>query len=151
LPELFKITAESVPDLDDWGWDDYWDCHHWIEWYKKVKQKYGRKQARSTFLTYWNLQTIGAHGIDCRSFNKAFREFAKKEKLFDELYSGVGVIAQPIGAVTDVVSSGTKAVSNVAQSGENVSKILKWVVPGAIISGTLLLGFIVYQRYKKRN
>ena len=35
-----KITADSTPVLDGWGWDDYWDSEDWIQWYKLLLKRY---------------------------------------------------------------------------------------------------------------
>src|SRR3990167_2161921 len=106
------ITENSIPNLDDWGWDDYWKIDDWIEWHKIMKEKNGLDAANTKFLTYWNKQSTGANPIDARSFDSNFRDYARKNKFFDNLFSGVGWI-KPIGAATDVISSGSDVVSNI--------------------------------------
>jgi hypothetical protein len=34
------ITADSKPDYDDWGWDDYWDIEDWMKWHKELCKRY---------------------------------------------------------------------------------------------------------------
>ena len=57
-PETFKttyykastgedITENSVPNMDNWGWDDYWNCEDWVQWHKIMKSKKGKQYADS--------------------------------------------------------------------------------------------------------
>lgn len=143
------ITENTTPNLDDWGWDDFWDCQDWIEWHKIMKQKKGKQYADSKFLEWWNKQGFGAHALDCRSFNSNFKDYFKSENLYNALYDGIGVVAQPIGAATDVVQAGSNAVSNSAQAIENTSKTLKIAIPIVVI-GTLIIGGIwAYNKFAK--
>lgn len=44
-----KITADSTPVLDGWGWDDYWDSEDWIQWYKLLLKKYGSYNKKTNY------------------------------------------------------------------------------------------------------
>lgn len=142
------ITADSTPDLDDWGYDDFWTCSDWMLWHGLVKKKYGKPEADRRFIHHWNLQTLGAHALDCRSFNTAFRDFLKKERLLDEAYGSAGILA-PIGAVTDVVSSGSDVVSDTAKGAETAGKLLKWGLPLLLVGGALFLGLKIRNELRR--
>src|SRR3990167_8354248 len=114
MAKEYIITADSEPDLDEWGYDDYWLINNWIEWHKMMKKKYGVEIANSRFIQWWNKQSSGANPIDARSFNSVFRNYAKENKFLDNLFSGASWV-KPIGAGTDIISSGSDAISNVSE------------------------------------
>ena len=141
---IYNITWDSVPDFDDWGWDDYWVCSDWVNWHKEMKRVKGKSYADETFLKYWWQQTEFASPIDCRSFNSAFRDYFSSENLLDALYNNS--LVKIIGAGNDVIDSGTGAISNTAQGIEKFTAVLKWLIP---IVALLLLASIGYWSYKK--
>lgn len=146
-------SADAVPLYNDnilkfWNWfDSVWDCSDWMTWHKSMKAKYGKPQADSTFLHYWNDLATGSHAIDCRSLNASFRTYMKSEGLLDALFDGIGIIAEPIGAIGDVVSSVGSSVSNVGKAVENVTKVLKVAVPIMLIVAIAGGGFWAYKHF----
>lgn len=141
----YNITADSVPDLDDWGWDDFWGCQEWVLWHKALKQKYGKPTADDKTVTWYLKQTTGASALDCRSFNSGFRDYFGKEKILDAMYGSVAWI-KPIGAASDLIGSASDVVSNAGDAAANVAKTLKVVIPIAIVLG---IGTLMYIGYKK--
>jgi hypothetical protein len=159
LSVVWNINANSVPDLDDWGWDDYWSCPEWIQWHKAMVSQYGAYQANEKFLTEWNKQSIGAHALDCRSFNSEFREYTKAVGLHDALYNGA-LLAKPLGITTDAVTTATSAASDVVQAGGDLiqgvaqgagslGKSLKYVIPVLLIVALGVIGFIIYKKTQR--
>lgn len=144
-----EITENSVPDLDDWGWDTFWTCIDWTEWHKIMKAKKGKQYADATFLQYWNKGTMGAHVADCRSFDQNFRDYMRNENLLSSLYSGIGVIAQPIGTAGDVITSGLEATSSFAKTFANIFKVLKTLLPIGLVIGAIILGIWAYKKFAK--
>lgn len=142
----YNITADSVPDLDDWGIDDYWTCSDWTTWHTKMKDKFGKQVANQRFLAAWEQQTFGAHAIDCRSFNTAFRDYARANGFFDALYSGIGVIAQPIGVGTDLVSATGETISSIGKGVSRTAKVTSYILPAVII---IVAAFGLAWFYKK--
>lgn len=156
MATVWNITANSVPDLDEWGLDDYWSCSDWINWHKAVAQAYGVQAANEKFLSEWNKQSFGAHALDCRSFNSAFREYTKSVGLHDALYDGA-LIAKPLGLTADTLTTVTNTASDVVQgAGSAVSglaggigdfgKSLKYLIPIVLIVAIGVIGFTIYKR-----
>ena len=143
------ITENSVPNLDDWGWDNYWSCEDWVEWHKIMKSKKGKSFADSNFLKWWEAQTSFANSFNCRSYNKTFRDYFRKENLLSKLYSGAGIIAAPIGAGTDVVVGVSEGISDVTEGIFNTAKVLKYVLPVLLIVGVGIVGYVVYKKVTK--
>ncbi len=140
------VTAESIPDLDDWGWDDYWTCSDWQQWHVLRSAAYGKAQADVDFLYYWNQQSMGAHALDCRSFSTSFRSYFQSQNLLEALYDGaLGVIASTIGAGTDVITGISSAVSSVGDGVKNSSKIISVIIPILLV---LIAIAAIYYAYK---
>jgi hypothetical protein len=140
------ITEVSTPNLDDWGWDKYWNANDWMEWYKVMKAKKGKTYADSTFITWWNKQTMGASPLDAVTFNSAFRAFLKKENLYDSV---ANLLDKPLGAINDIVSSGSNVVSNTGKGAEGLSKALKFVLPAVVVVLGIGISFWAYKKFVK--
>lgn len=118
-----------------WNWfADAWNCNDWMTWHKANVSKYGKDHANEVFLHYWNDLATGSHAIDCRSFDTNFRSYMKSVGLLDSLYSGIGIIAKPIGGATEAVTG--------------VSKIFS-LLPLLIIIVLIVLGAAYLQKRKK--
>lgn len=148
-PDAVPLFNNNI--LKFWNWfNTVWGCGDWMTWHKAMKAKYGKEHADGTFLLNWDDLATGSSAIDCRSFNTAFRNYMRQEKLLDALYSGVGFIAKPLGVGTDVLSSAGNTVSNVAKGIEGASKVAKIVVPAMLI-GTLVVGGLwAYKKFLKK-
>lgn len=144
-----NITENSVPNMDDWGWDDYWTCEDWVEWHKIMKSKKGKQYADANFLKSWEAQSSFSNTYNCRSYNKTFRDYFRNENLLSKLYSGAGIIAAPIGAGTDIVVGASEGISNLSEGIFGGIKVLKYVIPILVIAGIGLAGYVVYKKVTK--
>lgn len=148
MAKEYKITADSIPDLDEWGWDDYWDINDWMEWHRLMKARYGLAKANSTFLKYWDKQTSGANPLGARSFNSKFKEYARANGFYDGLFSGLlDMLARPGSAAQDLVKGGTNVISSAAKGAENTGKVLKFLIPAAIVVAVVIGGIWAYKTY----
>jgi hypothetical protein len=96
--------ADSTPDYDDWGWDDYWKPEDWMAWHGAMKAAYGKNKADYKWATAWQEQGWFEGGINARTFNSDFRNWAKSEGLTDALYWGkIGPLVKVLGEGADVV------------------------------------------------
>lgn len=129
------ITANSQPNYDEWGWDDYWSCEDWVEWHKALKNAYGQSQANQTFVQAFHQASFGASSYDCRTFNTAFRTYAKDNGILDALYQGIGVLMIPAGSAIEIGG-------NIVGLAVNTSSLLKKIVPLIII--LVMIIFLVY-------
>ena len=114
------ITWQSVPDYDvfDFGLfeDTSWNCDQWVEYHKALKSHFGAERAKFIWEKAffqgaydWNAKS---GQLDCRTFNSAFRSYAKKEEL--DTYSSAGIFApilNAVGATKDLASVLTNVVS----------------------------------------
>lgn len=144
---VYTITADSIPDYDEWGPDDYWSCADWITWHKAMKSKYGKDEANRRFLSAFHQAGFLASSYDCRSFNSEFRQYSKDNGFYDGLYDGLAVITQPIGVGTDVVNAAGQTVSNISQGISNTSKAAKYAIPAVILVVSALVLMWFYRKF----
>lgn len=123
-PENDPSKASSLPDFDNWGWDDYWKASDWMTWHSALKRAFGLEEANRRFITEWQKQSIGANPLDARSFDITFRDYAKANGFFDALYWGIGSLAKPIGTGVNVVSDASSAVESISNATFNIAKPL---------------------------
>lgn len=155
----YVITADSKPDLDDWGWDDYWGPEHWIEWHKKMKAKYGPDEANQRFIIAYHEASFGAASFDWRTVNSTFKKYAKDNGFYDALYDGLGGLLGKVASVANsvvrtsadasetVIDTAGNVVENAGDALTNTTSILKWVIPAIVI--LLVIGAAAYFRQTK--
>jgi len=156
MATTWKVTADSVPVLDGWGWADYWPVETWVEWHRCMKAKFGKDQANKTFLKYWNEQDSSANPFNQRNFNTSFRQYARENGFFDDLFTGAGFISKPLGWITDLFTTvdhvegkGTGAIQDTAAGIGTTGKILKYALPAAAIIILIMGAFYLYNKAKR--
>lgn len=147
---MAEITAQSTPDLDDWGWDEYWSCPEWMQWFYALKKEYGREKATQIWGEWWNKQTSLSHAVDCRSFNSDFKKFVKDEELSGIVYEGIfGLAGKTVSVGADVVSGAGDVVSGATEGASNIAKQLKWIIPSVLVLATVGLVIYGYKTFAK--
>jgi len=127
---VYVINAESTPDYDSWGYDDYWSCENWIDWHKALKAKHGKQRADEIWLAAWDEQDTFEHNLSWCKYAANFNSYVSAENL-------------PVShLLADIFAGGTKIGENVVDTATTTSKILKWVIPVIII--LVVLGLIIY-------
>ena len=140
----FQITADSQPIYDGWGWDDHWSCEDWIRWHQCLRTKYGLQQANYIFIDAFHKAETFADSYNCRSFNSGFREYARQNGFFDALFSGIGIIAQPLGWITDTTSNIGEVISTSTGAAADIAKLLRALMPALIVIALIML--VVYSK-----
>lgn len=136
------ITADSKPVYCVFGGSDCWTCNDLITWHQQLVAKYGTTEANKRFIDSWtNDSPTICEQYDCRSFNSTFRDYFSKAGILPSLYSGIGVIAQPIGFATDLTGNLGSAITN-------TSKVLKYLVPAIVTVVAILLLIYGYKKLK---
>jgi hypothetical protein len=125
----YTITAQSFPDYDDWGFDDYWGPEDWITWHKKLKGEYGLDQANRLFITaYSNAGTFGAEW-SWRTMNTPFRKYARAQGFYDALFSGIGgLIGRGIALGSDLLEGAGEVTSGVGEVAGEIPEALSGIV-----------------------
>lgn len=131
---MATITADSVPDYDNWGPDDYWTCDDWVLWHKLLKQKYGKKSADSTWTTAWNKQDSFEHNYNWCKYEGVFNKYVQDENLNATWW------------LPNILNSATTVVENAGDTAVNASKIIKWVIPVLVIGAAV--GILIYAAKK---
>lgn len=134
---MYPITAQSTPNYDDWGWDQYWNCEDWIAWHKELVKAYGLQQANLRFITAYHQASFGAASYDCRTFNRSFREYARQNGFLDALYQGIGAIMQPVGPV---IETGSNILDVAVTTSSMLKKLLPLVFILLVVIGMFYIG-----------
>lgn len=133
-PENDPNNAQALPDYDGIGFDSQWSPQDWMTWHAALVTRYGQAVANSRFIAAWNGGGFfESPPLDARSFNSDFRDFARKNGILDALYSGLGVLAKPLGIANDVFDAGTSIGGGVKETGASLGGSLKWWIGAAVL------------------
>lgn len=142
----YVITAESSPDYDNWGWDDYWSIRDWMTWHMRMKKEYGKEKANITFLTAWEKQQFLSSPLDARTFDADFKRYAKDNGFYEGLFDPgiLKLILKGISLGLDVTETTIEAASDTA---ETLRKFIKYGVPIILIALILGTGLWAYKNF----
>lgn len=157
----YTITAESKPDYDDWGPDDYWSLEDWITWHKALVKKYGKsdkfgsQKADTEWLTAWNKQGFGSgpkNALELPSLHKPVIDYLLKEapRLFFATGASTRVLIPnnlEVG-IRGAELAGEAIVAAVDAVAMTI-KIVKITVVVALIGATIFGTAYVYKNYIK--
>lgn len=133
------ITADSKPVYCWFGGNDCWSCNDLINWHVQMIAKYGQAEANKRFIdSFTNDTPIVCEQLDCRSLNSNFRQYFEQQGILSDLYTGIGVIAQPIGFGSDIINKAGDAIKDVANIGTNTTKTLSYLVPTLLIIASIV-------------
>lgn len=168
----YNITAESIPILDGWGYDDHWSLTDWVTWHKALRNKFssenktvkdtlGRvfnynKSADTIWLREWNKQSFGAEPIN--SLLNVGSDSFKYIKQNILLFTTTGAIQQDYNlsnptAVKEAVADVAEVVGDVVESTVKTVKtgfkILKYGTIAVLSIGVILGTVYVVYKVKK--
>ena len=127
------ITANSYPDYDSWGYDNYWSCTDWMIWYGKLKQAYGADEARLRWKSAWEKQDATASPYLWCLYSDDFYDFVRENELGLE------------NTIADVTAGTGSALTGLLGGLGWFGRNLKWIAPTALI----LVGSVYAMRFYK--
>lgn len=148
------ITADSIPDYDEWLPDDYWTCTQWVLWHQLNVTKYGLQIANQKFIDAWEQQDDFMSPMIWCKYDASFINYFKAQGI-----EGGWLLSNAVVAVTNVADSAGEVVTNTAgaasslSSGvKSVANVAKYAAPflavGAIVWG---VDKYVYPIFPKRK
>jgi hypothetical protein len=144
---VYDITADSIPDYDEWGPDNHWSCQDWITWHKALKVKYGADEAKRRYAKAWEKRSAFGHELTCSLSDTDFINYFKSQG-FTLDASGSFILS-----VREVVKSTGKAVENTVKSAENLTKSVSNVSKYALYVGVAIAiiagAYLLYHFVKK--
>lgn len=150
-------TWNIVPDYDRWGSDSWWNCDEWIAWHKRLKAHFGAERAKLIWnYAYAQGSEFSGHW-DCRTFNSAFRSYARAEGL--DTYASVKIPFIPqvlniAGSGIEILDDTSNVISGVGDSIASVfggkGTTLKVIIYGALALSVGYLGYRGYQLIKSK-
>lgn len=148
-------TWNIVPDYDQWGSDTWWDCNEWIAWHQRLKEHFGAERAKLIWDYAYAQGTYGASHGDCRTFNSAFRKYARAEGLDTYASVKIPIIPQVLnitGSGVELLDDTSNVISGVGDSIASIfggnGKTLKVILFGALALSVGYLGYRGYQLVK---
>ena len=138
-------TWNTAPDYDEWGVDESWSCEDWIQWHRLLLEKFGKAKAKILWEYAYSKSGNLSSNLDCRTFNSAFRNYARDNGL--DTYANAGIftpIFEGYGAIADA-SSGLLGGVGSFFNPKTIKTILTIVVVGAVGFG----GLYAYRTLKK--
>lgn len=165
MAKQWNITADSIPVLDGWGFDEYWLLSDWVKWHKQlvdkyssqnktVKDKLGRSynfnpSADVRFITEWKKQTTGAAPINSIS-NVLSPEYEYIRKNIT-LYVGTGAVLYDMSVTnpSTIIKLAADTAQGVADVAVGVYKTVKMIITIAILGVAVVGGVFIYKAFKK--
>lgn len=118
----YLITADSLPDYDDWGPDEYWGPQDWIAWHKALRARYGADEANRRFLEAYHKAGFLAASYDFRTFDQPFREYARANGFYEGLFPGLSTVPRVIGSLFDIFRGASSVGESAAEATQGVTR-----------------------------
>lgn len=139
------ITANSTPDLDEWGWDNYWGCDEWKAWHIELRKMMNAQDAALIWTAAWNKQDGTAGPYNWCKYNSSFRNYMRSQGI--DVDSVVSAIVMPVfDATGNLVQGAGDVVTNVSEAASSLSQFIK---PLALVGAGLAAWYLITQT--KRN
>ncbi|HEY0843705.1 hypothetical protein [Methylotenera sp.] len=127
------LTADSVPDFDEWGPDNWWSPQAYIQWHKLNRAQYGLDIANGKFEQAMNQWSM-LWGAELEFiYNTQFRDYFRGLG-FDITSGFLSPILVPADEITDSLGDVATGVSNTVSG---IGKVLPW----AVGAGLLIWGY----------
>ena len=148
-------TWNIAPDYDQWGKDTWWKCDEWIAYHKRLKEHFGSERAKLIWnYAYAQGSEFSGHW-DCRTFNSAFRKYAREEGLDTYASVTIPIIPQLLnvtGGGLELLDDTSNVVAGIGESIGSIfggnGKTFKVIIYGAL---GLSVGYLMYRGYKLVN
>lgn len=123
------ITANSLPDLDEWGWDDYWGCEEWKAWHMELRKMLNAQDANAIWLQAWNQQSYGASP----------KSWCKYDTAFVNYFVSVGILnpADWSMIIPNVLNASGDVAEGVSDTISVASQIIKLLPIAALVFGSI--------------
>jgi len=118
------ILYNDVPQLDGWGWGDYWNCSQWITWHKKNVEALGQEQANEKFIFYWDQQDTFSNPYNWCKYDSEFYLYFKNQGI------DTGWLVSKLFVGVDTLADG---LPDLGKGLQTTFKLSKYILPIALI------------------
>lgn len=154
----YDINADSYPDYDEWGSDEYWKLPDWQKFYDELIKKYGADEGSRRWLDAWWRQGFGAHPVNNQN---SIKEWAVARGLWKETIPYMSSMYKPNDFIPPSIQNQGQVVNNQAvgvqptqeeleraKKEQSAKSIKHWLIGG----GVVLVGLtIVYFVLRAKN
>lgn len=127
-----SITADSEPDFDNWGPDDWWSCDIWMLYHQLNVQKYGQEIANQRFREQWAKQDEWTHPMIYCKFDSSFINYFKAQGI-----EGGWLISNLVVAAENVANNLEDSAVNTSDLLATLTSAAKVVAPFALVGAGL--------------
>ena len=151
------ITYDSIPDHDDWLWDNFWDCNEWVLYNKALREKHGIEEGDRIWVKAYDESSYGAAEINCATKNTAFKEYmlatglSKKSSILSKVYraeNSVNAVLQPFSDLYQGAADALTGTGNLlGGAGKSISVFGKLIPVMTILIALMLtagIGLLIY-------
>ena len=135
-------NPNATPVFDGWGWAEYWSANDWLTWHRAMKSALGLDIANARFLTEWNKQGFAAAPLNARTFDAAFREYARANGFLSGLYGN----AQWASPVLNTYGSANEAVDAVSETVGGAAATIRTIGPILLTVGVVALAYLYFNK-----
>jgi hypothetical protein len=114
----FRKKSWEIPDSDT-------PCESWTIYYDQLEKEFGKQRARQAWLITWE-----QNGSTSCTTNAKFNRWLKRKDI------------DVSSAATRLLASGSEMVTNVVGMGANLTTVLKYGVPVALVG---VIAIVVYR------
>ena len=145
------ITADTTPDLDQYGPDCYWEGKHWVRWYNLNKARDGKAAADTKFAAEWQKRSAFGHELTIANSDVEFRNMVVAEGLNQTvpdlaMIKGTAAAAQ---TAVNVAGSAATTVENIAATAAttaNAANTLASWLPWIVLGAAVLVGLLMWNK-----
>ena len=154
----YDINADSYPDYDEWGSDDYWKIPEWQKFYDELLKKYGADEGSRRWLDAWWRQGFGANPINNRLsiadwsiarglWNNSKKDFYKAGEFIPPSIQNQGQVVnnQAVGVQP------TQEELESAKQEQSAKSIKHWLIGGGVVLVGLTIVYFVLRAKNKQQ
>jgi hypothetical protein len=157
----YDINADSYPDYDEWGSDEYWKIPDWQKFYDELLKKYGADEGSRRWLDAWWRQGFGAHPVNNEN---SIKEWAKARGLWKGTTPFMSSMLKPNDFIPPSIQNQGQIVDNQAvgvqptqeelekaKEERDKKKLKGWLISGGVVVVGLTIVYFVLRAKNKQQ
>jgi hypothetical protein len=157
----YDINADSYPDYDEWGSDEYWKLPDWQKFYDELIKKYGADEGSRRWLDAWWRQGVGAHPLNNEN---SIKEWAEARGLWKGTTPFISGMYKPNDFIAPSIQNQGQVVNNQAvgvqptqeelesaKQEQSAKSIKHWLIGGGVVLVGLTIVYFVLRAKNKQQ
>jgi len=157
----YDINADSYPDYDEWGSDEYWKLPDWQKFYDELLKKYGADEGSRRWLDAWWRQGVGTHPVNNEN---SIKEWAVARGLWKGTTPFMSSMFKPNDFIPPSIQNQGQIVDNQAvgvqptqeelekaKAEQGAKSIKHWLIGGGVVLVGLTIVYFVLRAKNKQQ